>query len=85
MKYTDARAVFTLAQNILKDVQEINNEVEEMESNLKNLEGSFLDDGIDEVKNLVENISGKTKDAASSAANVATQLVEYGDLLVKGK
>lgn len=85
MKYTDAKAVLQLAQGILKDTKAIFSTVAELESELKTLQGSFLDDGIELVNNYVTSISAKTNSASESAREVSIQLVNYADLLIKGK
>lgn len=85
MKYTDAKAVLQLAQGILKDTKAIFSTVAELELEFKTLQGSFLDDGIELVNNYVTSISAKTNSASESAREVSIQLVNYADLLIKGK
>ena len=85
MKYTDAKAVLQLARDILQDTKAIASVVTELESELKTLQGTFLDDGIDEVNRYIQGISSKTSSAAEAAKVVSSQLVDYADLLIKGK
>lgn len=85
MKYTDAKAVLELARGIVKDSKDIAQYASELDNELKGLQGTFLDDGIDEVNAYVSTISGKIRSAESSVITVANQLVEYANLLLAGK
>ena len=85
MKYTDAKAVLELAKNIVKDSKEIAQYATDLGSELKGLQGTFLDDGIEEVNSYVNTITGKINSAQTSVVTVANQLVEYANLLISGK
>lgn len=85
MKYTDAKAVLELAKNIVKDSKEIAQYATDLSSELKSLQGSFLDDGIEEVNSYVNTITEKINGSQASVVTVANQLVEYANLLIAGK
>ena len=85
MRYTDAKAVYLLAGNVIKDTKRISSTLGQLSDELKTLKGSFLDDGILEVESYIKSISSHTEQAAQLALIVSKQLEEYGDLLLKGK
>lgn len=85
MKYTDYEKVFELANNLVKDVAAINDLTDDLSQELKKLEDSFLDDGIDEVKEYVSTIKKQINSSQESLSTVAAQLVVFGNLLAQGK
>lgn len=85
MKYTDAKSVLELAKNIVKDSKEIAQYATNLGTELKNLQGTFLDDGIEEINAYVNAITGKIEKSQASVITVANQLVEYANLLIAGK
>lgn len=85
MKYTDYQKVYELAANILKDDKQMILLTNDLSNQLKTLEGSFLDDGIEEVKAYVKNLTGKLVNAQSAFSTVATELAAFADLLRQGK
>ena len=85
MKHTDYQKVFELAANILKNDKQMIQLTEDLRQKLKALEGSFLDDGIDEVKNYVNTLTAKLVEAQSAFSTIATELGEYGKKIKAGK
>lgn len=85
MKHTDAVEVLNLAKDLISDVKAIENALDELSTNLKSLKGSFLDSAIDDVDAFVKGIDAKTKNAINSTGVIASQLMEYADLLIAGK
>ena len=85
MKYTDASSVISLAQNLVSDAKSIAQYTEDLRGELKRLQGTFLDDGIQEVNGYVGNISEKLNEVQESVGVVANQLVQYAEILLKGK
>lgn len=85
MKYTDYQKVYELAANILKDDKQMILLTNDLSNQLKTLEGSFLDDGIDEVRAYVQNLTSKLISAQSAFSTVATELAAFADLLRQGK
>lgn len=85
MRYTDAKEVLVLASNIIKDTKKITGILDELDNELKTLERTFLDDGIEEVKAHIGSIRQHTEESTESAVVISTQLVGYADLLMKGK
>ena len=53
MKRTDYQKVFELAANILKDDKRMIQLTTDLDTKLKALEGTFLDDGIEDVKKYI--------------------------------
>lgn len=82
---TDYEKVFQLAKNILTDDKKMMLLTQDLEQKLKQLEGSFLDDGIDEVKSYINTLTAKLKDSQDAFMSIATDLNTYGLLLKKGK
>lgn len=85
MKHTDYQKVFELATNILKDDKQMIQLTDELSNNLKSLEGSFLDDGIEEVKAFVKNLTARLVNAQGAFSAIASDLQAYGNLLKSGK
>jgi len=85
MKYTDYEKVFELAKNIVLDVGAINALCDELKQKMGQLENSFLDDGIEEVKTFVNAIQKNIEASQESLETVADQLCEYGEILKRGK
>ena len=85
MKYVDIKAVLQLARSITSDAKTLTSNAEELRARLSALEGTFHDDGFDEVnaysKSLVSRIAF-TNDAINS---VVQQLIQYAELLQLGK
>lgn len=85
MEYTDYKEVRGLAKNILKDAKEMLALTEDLKSQLKSLEGSFLDDGIEDVKIFVASLEKALLNSGSAFMTVATELKAYAALLQQGK
>ena len=85
MKYTDYRQVRELAKNTLKDDKQMIQLTEDLDQALKTLEGTFLDDGIDDVKAFVKGLKKGLNSAQSSFFTIADELKDYADLLKSGK
>ena len=85
MKHTDYRAVRELAMNILADDRKMITLTDELEQALKTLEGSFLDDGIDEVKEFVNGLKKRLAAAQGSFMTIAGELQTYANYLEAGK
>lgn len=85
MKYTDPAAVRQLAIVLLKEVDNLLTKVSELDSKLKALEGTFLDDGIEEVKTFVKYAEGKLSGIAEYFETIAGELNAYAELLEQGK
>lgn len=85
MKLTDYQKVRELAENILKEDKKMLQITSELESRLKSLKGSFLDDGIIEVESYVKGLTRRLTQAQSSFLTVAMGLKEYANLLQQGK
>lgn len=82
---TDYEKVFQLAKNILTDDKKMMLLTQDLEQKLKQLGGSFLDDGFDEVKSYINTLTAKLKDSQDAFMSIATDLNTYGLLLKKGK
>ena len=85
MKSTDYQKVFELAKNILKDDKQMILLTDDLGQKLKALEGSFLDDGIDEVKAFVTSLTGKLNNAQTAFVTISNELTEYANYLKRGK
>lgn len=85
MKSTDYQKVFELATNILKDDKQMVQLTDDLGQKLKALEGTFLDDGIDEVKVYVKALTGKLVSAQTAFSTIAGELHAYGLKLKAGK
>lgn len=85
MKSTDYQKVRELAKNILMDDKEMILLTSDLGEKLKALEGTFLDDGIDEVKAYVKALTSKLVNAQSAFETIANDLIAYANLLKKGK
>lgn len=85
MKSTDYQKVFELATNILKEDKQMIRLTDDLGQKLKALEGTFLDDGIDEVKAYVKGLTGKLVNAQAAFSTIASELHTYGLLLKAGK
>lgn len=85
MKLTDYQKVRELAENILKEDKKMIQVTSELDSRLKSLKGSFLDDGINEVDAYVKELTSRLKEAQASFLTIAAGLKEYANLLQQGK
>ena len=85
MKSTDYQKVFDLAINILKDDKQMILLTDDLGQKLKALEGTFLDDGIDEVRDYVKALTSKLVETQTSFAIIANELSAYGLKLKAGK
>ena len=85
MKYTDYKQVQELATNILREDKQMIQLTADLSTKLKNLEISFQDDGIDEVKANVNSLTSKLNSAQDSFMTIANELIQYAALLKKGK
>lgn len=85
MKKTDYQKVFELAKNILIEDKKMIQLTDSLGQKLKALEGTFLDDGIEEVKTFVNALTSKLIGAQTAFETVATELQTYGALLRAGK
>lgn len=85
MKSTDYQKVFELAVNILKDDKQMILLTDDLGQKLKALEGTFLDDGIDEVKNYVKALTTQLGNAQNAFSIIASELHAYGLKLKAGK
>ena len=85
MKYTDFSQVNQLAANILKDDKKMIQLTDDLGQRLKALEGTFQDDGIDEVKAYVNSLTKKLVDAQGAFMTIANELVQYANILKSGK
>lgn len=85
MKSTDYQKVFELAKNILTDDKQMIQLTDDLGQKLKTLEGTFWDDGIDEVKVYVKSLTSKLTNAQTAFQTIATELSEYAKLLKLGK
>ena len=85
MKHTNYKEVKQLAKNILKDDKQMILLTQDLAQALKTLEGTFLDDGIDEVKAFVNGLEKRLESAQASFFTIASELKDYADLLESGK
>jgi len=85
MKSTDYQKVFELAVNILKEDKKMIELTAALGQKLKTLEGTFLDDGIDEVKTYVKGLTGSLTSAQAAFSTIANELQAYGQKLRDGK
>lgn len=85
MKSTDYQKVLELAANILKCDKQMIQLTDDLGQKIKTLEGTFLDDGIDEVKAYVKNLTSKLVQAQSAFSTIASELHAYGLKLKAGK
>jgi paraquat-inducible protein B len=85
MKYTDYTQVRQLAKNILLDDRKMVELTGDLEQQLKALEGTFLDDGIEDVRSTVKTLTSKLKNAQAAFKTVAGELAEYANILQAGK
>ena len=58
---------------------------DDLSQKLKALEGTFLDDGIDEVRAYVNSLTGKLNNAQTAFVTIANELVQYANILKSGK
>ena len=85
MKYTDYEKVYELAENLVKDVEQMSDLTVELSSKLKKLENDFLDDGINEVQDYVASIKKQINSSQESLSTVAAHLIVFANLLKEGK
>jgi ABC-type transporter Mla subunit MlaD len=85
MDKTNYTEVMQLAKNIMLENRKMVEQTEELLQNLKTLQGTFLDDGIDEVNEMANSIAGKLKNSQEAFMTTANELVVYARLLAAGK
>lgn len=85
MDKTNYTEVMLLAKNIMLENRKMVEQTEELLQNLKTLQGTFLDDGIDEVNEMAKSIAGKLKNSQDAFMTTANELVAYARLLAAGK
>lgn len=85
MDKTNYTEVMQLAKNIMLENRKMVEQTEELLRNLKTLQGTFLDDGIDEVNEMANSIAGKLKNSQEAFMTTANELVVYARLLAAGK
>ncbi len=85
MERTNYEEVFELAKNILREDERMLLITDELSKNLKQLQASFLDDGIDEVNGFVNTILAKLNNAQDAFMVTADELEKYAKLLAAGK
>ena len=85
MKHTDYQKVYELAANILKDDKQLLTLTDDLGQKLRALEGSFTDDGIEEVKSFVNSLTNSLVNAQTSFVTIANELVIFADKLKEGK
>lgn len=85
MKYVDIKAVLQLAKNITSDAKTLTSNAEELRSRLSALEGTFHDDGFEEVNEYSRSVVSKIYLTKEALDNVVCQLIDYANLLKQGK
>ena len=85
MDKTNYTEVMQLAKNIMLENRKMVEQTEELLRNLKTLQGTFLDDGIDEVNEMANSIAGKLQNSQEAFMTTANELVVYARLLAAGK
>lgn len=85
MKYVDIKSVLVLARNIASDAITLSSHAAELRSRLSALEGSFLDDGFDEVDAYSKSLLALVLNMQGALGTVTQQLIEYAELLQAGK
>lgn len=85
MKYVDIKAVLQLARNITSDAKTLTSNAEELRSRLSALEGTFHDDGFEEVNAYSQKLIAGVSSAQESLNLVVGQLIDYANLLILGK
>ena len=85
MDKTNFAEVMQLAKNIVLEDRKMVQETDELLKNLKALQGTFLDDGMDEVNEMANSIAGKLQNAQEAFMTTANELMQYAKLLAAGK
>ena len=85
MDLTNYNVVLDLAESLKNDAAAIYNENQELSARLKALEASFLDDGIEEVKSVVDSIKKKIDDNLDNIAIICRELQKFAILLIENK
>ena len=85
MQRTDYKKVRQLAKDILDEYKKMIMVSDDLRQKLEALEGSFLDDAIDQINYFVNKLLAGLADAQDSIASVAVELIEYARLLEAGK
>lgn len=85
MKYVDIKAVLQLVRSIASDVKTLTSNAEELRAKLSALEGTFHDDGFEEVNDYSKRLISTLLNSKQSLSFIITQLVNYAELLQKGK
>jgi len=85
MKLTNYAHVRQLAKNILVEYRRMALLSGDLQNKLKALEGTFLDDGIDQIKDFTFGLIDDLVNAQSAFFSIANELTEYAQLLEAGK
>ena len=85
MKYVDIKAVLRLARNIASDAKTLTSNAKELRAKLSALEGTFHDDGFAEVNEYSKLLISQIVDSNGALETVVLQLMEYAELLMRGK
>lgn len=85
MKHTDYNQVRQLAVNIMTDDKKMIQLIGDLDAELKKLEGSFIDDGIESVEAYVKGLEAKLLNAQEAFMIIANELKAYADMLERGK
>lgn len=85
MKYVDIKAVLQLARGIASEAKTLTSNAEELRAKLSALEGTFCDDGFDEVNVYSQKLIAGISSAQESLNLVVGQLIDYANLLILGK
>lgn len=84
MKHVNFVEVRALAHNILKDDRRMLELTGELDAELKKLQATFVDDGIQDVNAYVKSLLTRLANAQSSFTEIATDLAEYANILESG-
>ena len=85
MQRTDYAQVRQLAKDILVEYKKMALLSGDLQNKMKSLEGAFLDDSIDMVKEYTTDLIGRLVNAQNSFFSIANELTEYARLLEAGK
>ncbi len=85
MQRTDYAQVRQLAKDILVEYKQMALLSGDLQNKLKALEGTFLDDSIDQVKDYTSRLISGLVSAQNSFFSIANELTEYARLLEMGK
>ena len=85
MDKTNIAEVMQLAKNIMLEDRKMVELTDGLLKDLKTLQETFLDDGIDEVNEMVKSIAVKLQHSQQAFMITATELKTYAKLLAAGK